>query len=99
VALSLRDMSVPVFVLAEEGEPWRPALAGCVALEVPFPPLARDQSRRRWAEALQRAGLMTEAGALQDVADRFRLSARQIEAAVESLHFKCQLAPGRRGSV
>ena len=99
VASALRDLPVPVFVLAEEGEPWRPALAGCVALEVPFPPLGRDESRRRWAGALQRAGLMSEAAAQQDVADRFRLSARQIQAAVESLRLKCRLVPGQRGSV
>jgi hypothetical protein len=99
LAAALGESPVPVFLLVEEGEPWCPALAGCAALEVPFPPLGQAESRRHWTSALQRAGLAAEASALQDVADRFRLFPRQIQAAADRLRLECWLGPGGRGSV
>jgi hypothetical protein len=98
LAPALQDLPVPLFLLVTGGVQWRPALAGCAAVEIAFLAPDRAERQRHWADALQRAGLLAQPTALADVADRFRLSAAQIEAAAGSLRLRSGLPPGKRGA-
>jgi hypothetical protein len=94
LAPMLQKAALPVFLLAPEHGAWRPALAGCPLVEIAFPLPDRAARRRCWAAALQRVGLLVDAAALAEVADRFRLSSRQIDSAAASLRLTTGIAPG-----
>jgi hypothetical protein len=98
IAPALREVLLPVFLLAAEGAAWRPVLAGSPLLEIGFTLPDRAGRRQLWSGALQHAGLLVEAGALAEVADRFRLSPGQIEAAATSLRLGGGLRPGERAT-
>jgi len=85
LAPALNRLPVSTFLLAPRGESWRSALSGCAALQIDFSPPDIAARQLLWTEALQRANLHPDAAAIAEVADRFRLSARQIEAAAASL--------------
>jgi hypothetical protein len=91
----LRHAGAPVFLSAPPDGAWRSHLVGLPLIEIRF--AAPDAMRRRdvWASALQRAGLQTDPATLTDVAERFRLSAPQIETAARSLRLELGLAPGK----
>jgi ATPase family associated with various cellular activities (AAA) len=55
--------------------------------------------RRFWAAAAQRAGLLTDAPALTNAAERFRLSAWQIDTATLSLRLSLGLKPREQATV
>ncbi len=99
MAPALRDAAAPVFLSTPQGAAWRAPLAGLPMVEVHF--VAPDRAARQglWATALRRAGLLTDSAALAEAAQRFRLSARQIETASASLRFGLGLKPGERASV
>jgi ATPase family associated with various cellular activities (AAA) len=82
---ALRVVQAPVFLLAPPGDAWRAALAGCAGLRIACAPPDRSARQMLWTEALRRAGLRAPGDAVAEVADRFRLSGRQIEAAAASL--------------
>jgi hypothetical protein len=98
LAPALRDAAVPVFLSTPDDAAWRAHLAGVPLVEVGF--ASPDSTARQglWASALQRAGLSTDSAALAEAAERFRLSARQIETAAGSLRLGLGLRPGERGS-
>ena len=96
MAPALRGARAPVFLAAPRDAGWRAALAGLPAVEIHFPAPDSGARRRFWAAAAERAGLLTEAPALTEAAERFRLSARQIETAVTSLRLDLGLKPGER---
>jgi hypothetical protein len=98
VSPALRGTPVPIFLCAPDDAAWRPSLAGLPAVEIALPLPDGTARRQLWARALQRAGLLTEAATLAEVADRFRLSARQIDAAAASLRFGLGLRPGERAT-
>jgi len=85
LAAVLATVAVPVFLLAPAGEAWRPALAGCAGVRIDFAPPDFRMRRTLWAAALRRGLVAAEEAAVAEVAERFRLSARQIEAAVATL--------------
>jgi len=85
LAPALIDLPVPVFVIAPTDHSWRSALSGCAALPIGFSPPDPAERRQLWTAALARGGLHVEPGSIAEAAERFRLSARQIEAAAESL--------------
>ena len=99
MAPALRGARAPVFLAAAEDPAWRASLAGLPMVEIHFP--ASDSASRGgfWAAAAERAGLLTEPSALAEAAARFRLSACQIETAVESLRLSVGLKPGERATV
>jgi hypothetical protein len=99
IALALRDAGAPVFLVAPQDAAWRASLAGLPMAEVHFAPPDVAARRDVWAAALRRAGLLTDAAALGEAAERFRLSARQIETAAASLRLGLGLKPGERASV
>ncbi|HEV2268657.1 MAG TPA: ATP-binding protein [Steroidobacteraceae bacterium] len=82
---ALAAAPVPAFVIVPQGAEWRPMLATCAAVQVEFTPPDYQARRRLWTDALQRAGVMSDADAIAEVADRFRLSAQQIDVAAASL--------------
>ncbi|MGF6870983.1 ATP-binding protein [Paraburkholderia sp. MM5477-R1] len=98
LAPALRDIPVPVFLPVPVDAAWRHHLARMPLIEVGF--AAPDGPARQglWASTLQKAGLLTDSAALTDVAQRFRLSARQIEVAAQSLRLSLGLRPDERGS-
>ncbi|MGF6508589.1 ATP-binding protein [Paraburkholderia sp. 32] len=98
LAPALRDIPVPVFLPVPVEAAWRHHLARMPLIEVDF--AAPDGPARQglWASALQRAGLLTDSAALTDVGQRFRLSARQIEVAAQSLRLGLGLRPDEHGS-
>jgi len=98
LAPALRGLCVPTFLSAPADAAWRAHLVGLPLVEVPFAGPDAAQRQELWASALQRAGLLTDLAALVDAAERFRLSARQIETAARSLRLGLGLAPGARGS-
>jgi DNA polymerase III delta prime subunit len=98
LAPSLRAPTRPVILIPPEGSSWREALSGCAVLKIPFPLPERGARRLLWASALQRYGLLTEAAALGEVADRFRLSAAQIDCAAASIRQDRLLRPGERSA-
>ena len=81
----LPGLPVPICLLTPPGEAWRQALAGCPGLRLEFAPPDHRARQEAWAAALARAGLHPAPDALPEVAERFRLSPRQIEAAAASL--------------
>jgi len=94
MAPALRGARAPIFLAAPQDAGWRACLAGLPAVEIDFPAPDSASRRRFWAAATERAGLLTEAPALTEAAERFRLSARQIETAVKSLRLNLGLKPG-----
>jgi ATPase family protein associated with various cellular activities (AAA)/winged helix domain-containing protein len=98
MAPALRGARAPVFLAAPEDAAWRAALAGLPLVEIHFPTPDSEARRRLWAAAAERAGLLTEAPALAEAAERFRLSARQIETAAASLRLTLGLKPGERAT-
>jgi len=97
-ASALRSAPVAIFLRAPEDAAWRPSLAGLSAVEIAFPLPDGAARRRLWAAALQRAGLLADPAALAEVADRFRLSAQQIDAAATSLRLELGLRPGEHAT-
>jgi hypothetical protein len=99
LAPALHDACVPVFLSAPADGAWQAHVAGLALVEVPF--TAPDAARRQklWTTALQRAGLRTDSAAIADAAQRFGLSARQIETAARSLRLGLGLPSGARESV
>jgi hypothetical protein len=99
MAPALHDAGPPVFLSAPRDAAWRAPLAGLPMAEVHF--AAPDGAARRslWTAATQRAGLLADADALTEAAERFRLSARQIETAAASLRLGLGLKPGERANV
>jgi hypothetical protein len=85
LAPALSDLPAPIFILAPPGQSWRSALSGRAALPIDFSPPGRVERRRLWSGALGRAGLSVNPESIVEAADRFRLSARQIEAAAEGI--------------
>lgn len=85
LAPTLADIPVPVFLLPPPGEAWRPALAGCAGARIDFPPPDYRTRQTLWAAALRRGGVTAEDAAVAEVAERFRLSVRQIDAAAATL--------------
>lgn len=98
LAPALRGAPVPIFLRAPEDAAWRPSLAGLPAVEIAFAPPTGAARRRIWAGALQRARLLADPAALTEVADRFRLSRDQIDAASASLRIGLGLRPGECGT-
>ena len=92
MAPALNHAPAPVFVLAPPGESRRSALSGCPTVQIDFSPPDRAARRVLWTDALERAGLRPDAASVSEAADRFRLSARQIEAAAASLSHRGDFA-------
>jgi hypothetical protein len=95
---ALQDLSVPMFLSGPPDTTWGSHLVGLPLVEVRFAAPHAARRQELWASALQRAGLVTEQTALVDAAERFRLSARQIETAARSLRLGLGVPPGARGS-
>ncbi len=98
LAPKLRDPRVPVFLSIQTDAAWRHCLAGLTFVEVLFPLPDGPARQHLWAAALQRAGLATDCSALAEVAQQFRLSARQIEVAAATLRLSLGLPAGKRGN-
>jgi hypothetical protein len=99
MASALGEAAAPVFLSAPQDAGWRAALARLPTVEIAFAGPDRAARRNLWAKALQRAGLLTDASALAEAGDRFRLTGRQIETAASGLRLDLGLAPGERASV
>jgi hypothetical protein len=98
LAPGLNDLSIPVFLSTEANAAGRSPLAGLGLVEVGFALPDSAARRHLWASALQRSKLLTDSAALTEVAQRFRLSTRQIETAAANLRLSLGLRPGERGS-
>ena len=85
LAALLPTLPVPICLLTPPGEAWRPALTGCPGQRLEFAPPDHRTRQEAWTSALASAGLHPAPGALAEVAERFRLSPRQIAAAAASL--------------
>ena len=79
-------------------QPWLPPGRGPVgAITVPFPVLDHDQRRACWRSELAHAGATLDAGDVDDLADRFRLTPRQIaDAAATARNRALWRADGER---
>jgi ATPase family associated with various cellular activities (AAA) len=99
MAPALRDAGAPVFITAPEGAAWRASLARLPVVEVQFAAPDSAARRRFWVAAAERAGLLADPAALSVAAERFRLSAPQIETAAKSLRFSLGVRPGECVSV
>jgi ATPase family associated with various cellular activities (AAA) len=91
----LRAAPVPVFLKLPDDAAWRPLLSGLPAIEIAFAPPDATARRAIWADSLDRAGVRSDPAAVAEVADRFRLSRQQIEAAAASLRTSAGAEPGR----
>lgn len=91
---ALTAVSVPVFVVVPAGAEWRTLLAACAGVHVEVTPPDYQARRRLWARALERAGVMSDSDSIEEVADRFRLSAQQIDVAAASLRIDASSARG-----
>ncbi len=97
-ARALREPPVPVLLMAPAAIAGNTALAGIPAVQVTLDRPDAAARRRIWACALQGAGLFADAPVVSEVADRFRLSEAQIDAAARSLRLGLGLGPGERGA-
>jgi len=98
LAPALRDALTPVFLSTPAHGTWHSHLVGLPLVEVEFTSPDSAARQKFWASALQRAGLLTDAFALAEASERFRLSARQIEAAAQSVQLSIGLRRGERTS-
>ncbi|HEY1752915.1 MAG TPA: ATP-binding protein [Caulobacteraceae bacterium] len=99
LAPALREPQVPTLLMVGEDGEWRQDLGGCGFAEVAFALPAAPERRTLWSEALAGARLDADAHDVTAVADRFRLSSRQIAASAASLRLESRLAPGAAGRV
>ncbi len=81
----LRDPPVPVFLPVPAETAWRHSLTGVAAIEYVMTPPDAPARRALWDDALRHAGTAADPGAIEEVADRFRLAPARIAAAARVL--------------
>jgi hypothetical protein len=77
------DSGVRLIISCAPGTPWREILAGRRAISHLFEPLPFEERITTWSRALTARGISTDPATLRSVAQQFKFSAGQVEAAVQ----------------